>query len=74
MIDITDIKAAGLTVKELGQLTGIDRTSLSRAVNQTKAGPTYTLVKLAVAAWPHLDDVGRAAVKAALARDGSASP
>lgn len=69
MIDTTKIKAAGLSVKGLGELTGIDPTAISRAVNQTRTGPTYTLVRLAVAVWPLLDDADRAAVVAAMRED-----
>lgn len=70
MIDLQSIKAAGLSVKGLGELTGIDPTAISRAVNQTKTGPTFTLVKLAVAVWPLLDEAQRAAVVQAMRDEG----
>lgn len=70
MIDLQSIKAAGLSVKRLGELTGIDPTAISRAVNQTKTGPTFTLVKLAVAVWPLLDEAQRAAVVHAMRDKG----
>lgn len=60
MIDTTKIKAAGLSVKGLGELTGIDPIAISRAVNHTRAGPTQTLVRFAVAVWSLLDDAGAA--------------